>query len=170
MYLRSKDWYKLTQRDLAYGLSQKSGDKSVTNSYHILKPIVEENSNPNSTSSMSLEAQNPKVPEYSMAFNVRLAFMKTNHHGAQLYKDPMNCWVIKVEDHPKVFEAAPWVNYQGELYMGQGGDRYVVKIDPDNVNKWRIATYVAKKEEPLFGDSEALKLLNAIKVCHLPMR
>ena len=60
--------------------------------------------------------------EHSMAFNMRLAYMKTNGHRAQLYKDPMNIWVVKVEDHPLAFEATPWVNCQGDLYMGQGGE------------------------------------------------
>ena len=60
---------------------------------------------------MYIEAHATKVLEYSMAFNMRLAFVKTNGHGAQLYKDPMNRWVVKVEDHSMAFEFAPWVKY-----------------------------------------------------------
>ena len=44
-----------------------------------------------------------------MAFSMRLAFVKTNGHGSQLYKDPMNRWVVKVENHFMAFEAVPWV-------------------------------------------------------------
>ena len=51
------------------------------------------------------------LPDYSMAFNKRLAFVKANGNGAQLYKDPMNRWVVKVEDHLMAFEATPNVNY-----------------------------------------------------------
>ena len=59
------------------------------------------------------------LPEtHSMAFNLRLAFAWTNIHNAQLYKDPMKCWVIKIEKHPTTFDPSPWVNYQGEIYMG----------------------------------------------------
>ena len=77
-----------------------------------------------------------ETQEYSMAFNMRLVFSKTNAHGAQLYKDPLDRWVVKVEDHPMAFEIAPFVNYQGELYMGQNGQRYVVTKEPENVDKW----------------------------------
>ena len=64
---------------------------------------------------MSLEAHTTKVLEYSMAFNMGLTFVKTNSHGAQLYKDPMNRWVLKIKDHLMDFEATAWVNFQGEL-------------------------------------------------------
>ena len=64
-----------------------------------------------STSSMSLGAQSAKVLEYSMASNIRLAFAKKNGHGAQLYKDPMSQWIVKIEEIPTAFEATPWVNY-----------------------------------------------------------
>ena len=67
---------------------------------------------------MSLGAQAPEMSEYSMAFNMRLAFAKANSHGAQLYKDPMSRWVVKIEDVATACEANPWVNYQGDLYMG----------------------------------------------------
>ena len=71
-----------------------------------------------------------------MDFNMRLDFVKMNHHRAQLYKDPMNRWVVKVEDHLMAFEATPWVNYQGDLYMGQSGERYMVESELENVDKW----------------------------------
>ena len=61
---------------------------------------------------------------HSLAFNVRLAFARTNIHDAQLYKDPMNCWVVKIEEHLTAFDPSPWVNYQGEIYMGQEGVCY----------------------------------------------
>ena len=90
MYLRSGNWYKTGQRDLASGSSIKSSEESVTNTYHALEPIIEEEVFLDSTSNMSLGAQYAEVPAYSMAFNIRLAFAKANSHGAQLYKDPMS--------------------------------------------------------------------------------
>ena len=90
MYLRSSHWYKSEQRDQAASSSYKSSEESVINAYHILEPIVEEEAFFDSTSSMSLGAQFAKVPEYLMAFNMRLAFAKANSHKTQLYKDPMN--------------------------------------------------------------------------------
>ena len=111
MYLRSSYWYKSRQGEQAANSSLKSSEESVTDTYHILAPIVEEEAFFDSTSSMSLEAQATEVPEYSMAFNMRLAFAKANSHNAQLYKDPMSQWVVKIEDIPMAFEAAPWINY-----------------------------------------------------------
>ena len=110
MNLRSSNWYKLRQVYQASSSSYKSSEESVTNPCLILEPIVEEDIYSNSTSSMSMDAHVTKILEYSMAFNMRLALVKTNGHGAQLYKDPMNRWVVKVEDHPMAFEAATWVN------------------------------------------------------------
>ena len=55
-----------------------------------------------------------------MAFNVRLAFARTNVHDAHLYKGYMNIRVVKIEVHPMAFDLLPWVNYQGDSYMGQG--------------------------------------------------
>ena len=77
MYSGFGNWYQLSQRDKALGLSQKSSEESVANSHHTLEPIVEENFYLNSTSRMA------KVLEYLMAFNMRLAFVKTNGHKAR---------------------------------------------------------------------------------------
>ena len=46
-----------------------------------------------------------------MAFNVRLAFAQINDQDAQLYQDPMNMWVVKIEEHPTLYDPSPWVNY-----------------------------------------------------------
>ena len=120
MYLRSSNLYKSRQRDQVSDLSQNSNEKSITNTYHLLELIVEEEALLYSTSSMSLDAYATKVPKYSMAFHMRLGFVKVNSHNAQLFKDLMNQWVVKIEDNPVTFEVSPWVNYQGDLYMGQG--------------------------------------------------
>ena len=98
MYLRSGNWYKMGKRDQVTSLSVKSSEKSITNAYHTLEPIVEEEILSDSTSNMSLGAQAPEMPKYSIAFNVRLAFAKANSHGAQLYKDSMSQWMVKIED------------------------------------------------------------------------
>lgn len=91
MYLRSGNKYQSRHRDLASGVSLKSSEESVANSYHALEPIIEEETFSDSTSSMSMEARmSAETQEYSMAFNMRLVFSKTNTHGAQLYKDPFN--------------------------------------------------------------------------------
>ena len=146
MYLRLGNWYKTGQRDQVTSSSIKSSEESITNAYHTLEPIVEEEILSNSTSSMSLGAQAPEMTGYSMALNMRLTFAKANSHGAQLYKDLMSRWVVKIEDVATTFEANPWIHYQGDLYMDQSGERYVVTIDLENVDKWGQPMKVAKKE------------------------
>ena len=76
----------------------------------------------------------------------------------------MNCWVVRVKDTQIAFDAAPWVNYQGDLYMGQSGERYVMVFELENVDKWGVIVKADKVEEPLFVDSVDLKMLNTIKV------
>ena len=47
----------------------------------------------------------------------------------------MSRWVVKIEDILMDFKATPWVNYQGDFYMGQGEERYIVMNDLENVDK-----------------------------------
>ena len=99
-------------------MSINSSEVSISNLYHILEPILEEEYISDTTSSMSLDARSADLPQFSMAFNMRLTFVKTNNHKAQLFQDPMNHWVVCVKDTPTAFDVAPCVNYQGDLYMG----------------------------------------------------
>ena len=103
MYLRSRN-FKGGLRDR---VSINSSEESVSNLYHALTPILEEEYVFDTTSSMSLDAMNVDFLEFSMAFNMRLMYVKTNDHGAQLFQDPMNYWVVRVEDTPTTFDAAP---------------------------------------------------------------
>ena len=99
-------------------MSIKSSEESVSKLYHVLTPILEEEYVSDTTSSMSLDARNVDLLEFSMAFNMMLMFFKTNNHGPHLSQDLMNRWAVHVEDTPTAFDAVSWVNYQGELYMG----------------------------------------------------
>ena len=160
MYLRLGN-FKGGLRDR---VSVNSSEESISNLYHALTPILGEEYVSDTTSSMSLDARNVDLPEFSMAFNMRHMYIKTNDHSAQLFQDPINRWVVHVEDTSTTFDAAPWVNYQGDLYMGQLGERYIVVTEPKNVDKWGVMVKVDKVEEPLFGDFTNMKLLNTIKV------
>ena len=104
---------------------------------------------------------------YSMDFNVRLEFVHTNAHDAQLYKDPMNRWVVKIEEHPTAFDPSPWVNYQGEMYVGQEGACYQVTEEPDNVDKLGQWVIVQKVEEPPYEETHELKLFTSVKVTRI---
>ena len=87
MYLRLGNYYKGGPRDQ---VSIKSSEESVSNSYHILEPILEEEYVSNTMSSMSLDTRNVDLFEFSMAFSMRFMFVKTKNHGAQLFQDLMN--------------------------------------------------------------------------------
>ena len=95
--------------------SQKSSEESVTNVVPILKPIQEEDSFSKSSSSMASETHvSASIRDnHPMLFNVRLVFARTNTQDVQLFKDPINRWVVKIEEHPTAFDPSPWVNYQG---------------------------------------------------------
>ena len=80
----------------------------------------------------------------------------------------MNRWVVKIEEHPMTFDPSPWVNYQGEMYMGQEGVRYQDILEPDKVDKWGQVVTTQKPEEPPYEETPELKLLNALKVIHIP--
>ena len=86
MYLRSGN-FKGGLRDR---VSINSSEESVSNLYHALTPILEEEYISNTTSNMSLNAKNVDLSKFTMAFNIRLTFVKTNNHGAQLFQDLMN--------------------------------------------------------------------------------
>ena len=92
-------------------MSIKSIEESVSSSYHIIESVVEEGIVSFSTSNMSLDAQSNDFLEFSMAFNMRLTFVKTNNHNAQLYQDSMSHWVVKVKGTPIAFDTTPWISY-----------------------------------------------------------
>ena len=118
MYLRLGNLYKSGR--VTNTVSQKSSEQSVTNAVPTLRPIIEEESFFDTSSSMAsknhISASFPDT--HPMLFNVRLVFARTNTSNAQLFKDPMNRWVVKIEEQPTAFDPSPWVNYQGEMYMG----------------------------------------------------
>ena len=65
-------------------ISQKSSEESVTNVILILKPIIEEDSYLDTSSSMASKTHVlASVPDtHRMLFNVRLVFARTNTHDA----------------------------------------------------------------------------------------
>ncbi|MCO5595831.1 hypothetical protein L7F22_049882 [Adiantum nelumboides] len=157
--------YKSGRRASNAGTSQRSSEESVTNARTVLEPIVEDSIESSLTFSMASGTPTTSTDmhgPFSMVFNVRLAFAHINQHGVELYRDPMNRWIVQ-------FDPAPFVNYQGEAYMGQEGDHYVVTNEPENADKWGQQVLVEKLEEPPFGESPKMRVLNALKVTHIPV-
>lgn len=54
-----------------------------------------------------------------LEYDGRICFYSENTHGAKIYRDYLNCNAVKVEDHFSEFDTAPWVNFQGDHYMGR---------------------------------------------------
>ena len=118
---------------------QKLSEESVIRALFILEPIAKKKTYPDTLSSMVVDSHaSIEIFEtiYSMAFNVRLAFACSNIHNAQLYWDPINRWVLELEDQPMAFDPPPWFNFQGDTYLGQEGVRYQVVTNLENVDKW----------------------------------
>ena len=49
-----------------------------------------------------------------------------NKFGAKLYMDLYNYWIVKMEDILSPFEREVWTTYQGDQYIGQKGEHYVL--------------------------------------------
>ena len=142
--------------------SRVSTQGSGTNSHSPLEDIIEETSS-DSQSNSSLEAwrtraemedsydlhtplKNPNVGKdmdsagpsqpfgLGIKYNIRLEFDFTNRWGAEIYHDPMGRYVYKTGEHLTPFEKYPWVNYQGDMYMGDDGARYEVTESPENID------------------------------------
>ena len=66
------------------------------------------------------------TPSYQMELNIKLKYDYTNAWGVEIYHDQMQRQVYKTVDCPTPFEKSPWVNYQGDMYVGEDGARYKV--------------------------------------------
>ena len=79
----------------------------------------------------------------------------------------MNRWVVKIEEHPTAFDPSPWVNYQGEMYVGQEGACYQLTAEPNNMDKLGQLVNVQKIEEPPYEETHELKLFTSVKVTRI---
>ena len=65
-----------------------------------------------------------------LIFKARIKFHMENTYGAKIYKDFMNRYAVKVEDHLTDFDPSPWVNYQEDRYVSKDGSIYLLVNDP----------------------------------------
>ena len=77
-------------------------------------------------------------------YDRKLRFHMENAHGARIYKDFIQRFAVKVEDHPSEVDPTPWVNFQGDRYMGRGGVMYLLIENPKNVD--RLGNVVQREE------------------------
>ena len=64
-------------------------------------------------------------------------------------------------------DPSPWVNYQGEMYVGQEGSCYQVMEEPNNVDKLGQLVTFQKVEELPYEETHELKLFTSIKVTRI---
>ena len=70
----------------------------------------------------------------AMEFNMRLKYEGINAYGAQLFTDPLSRYYVKTSEFVTPLQQMPWVEYQGELCIGEDGARYVMMVEPENVD------------------------------------
>ena len=70
----------------------------------------------------------------AMEFNMRLKYEGINAYGAQLFTDPLSRCYVKTSEFVTPLQQMPWVEYQGELCIGEDGARYVMMAEPENVD------------------------------------
>ncbi|KAI5063470.1 hypothetical protein GOP47_0022017 [Adiantum capillus-veneris] len=68
-------------------------------------------------------------------FNIKLTFVDVNVFGAKISRDPMNRYLVKVEDLPTPTYPSVLVSNMGDHYVYQDGVLYVITSDPQNTDK-----------------------------------
>lgn len=69
-----------------------------------------------------------------LKYNMALTYKTTNEHNAHIYIHPFARYVVKIVDNNTPLNTSPWVNYQVNSYMVRLGDKYLVTLDPWNVD------------------------------------
>ena len=66
-----------------------------------------------------------------------------NAHGAKIFRDCLQRYVVKVEDHPYDIDSAPWVNFKGYRFMGGDGCMYLLTETPEDVDQ--LGNFIPRK-------------------------
>ena len=168
MNLRSGTFYKSGHYSESDNRSKASTLGSTARTPSLSNQVVEQLSEETlSESSMDTNLSNQSLPNVELDYDGRLRFVMENNHGALIYKDFINRHVVKIEDHVAIFDPAPWVNFQGDRYMGRDGAMYVLTKNPDEVDKLglRVQTETRMEEEgPPRVELVGFRLVNSIHV------
>ena len=65
----------------------------------------------------------------SLRFAMFLEFHKQNQWGAKIYLDPMDNFVVRIDDQNEEFKPKPLVNCQGDRYVDTDGTFYLRVVD-----------------------------------------
>lgn len=105
--------------------------------------------------------------DIELDYDGRLRFHMENAHGAKIFRDFLQCYTVKVKDHPSDIDIAPWVNFQGDRYMGGNGCMYLLTETPEDVDQ--LGKFIPRKgklieEGPPMPERPGLRLINSIWV------
>ncbi|MCO5578960.1 hypothetical protein L7F22_032811 [Adiantum nelumboides] len=95
-----------------------------------------------------------KAPDHQLLF---LKFQFENDLGAKIYKDGMERYCVKVEDHRGDMRDLVPVIYSGDRYFDDQGFMYIVVLNPSIVDKWGMT---GTKEKVDVEPEEAPPALN----------
>ena len=113
----------------------QSDSISLTESDRSMDRNGSQDMHPSQTNAGKSATSNPfERRSWGLNFNVKLQFQYANAQGADIYKDPMGRFAVKIPDVLSNRHMNPWVNYQADMYMGEDGARYEVTEYPEHVD------------------------------------
>ena len=121
MHLRSGTYYRSGNHVAVDGRSRASTRESTARTPTWSAPIAEEvayetDSNLSMASTSTADTVNHGV---ELEYNMQILYERENLHAAKIYRDQTDQYMVKVEDHHTAFDPAPWVNFQGDRYIGE---------------------------------------------------
>ena len=142
MHLRSGAFYRSGNQSISNIRSRASTQESAARSqFQATVSIEEVVSNTYSNSSMETRGSlHVNQPDIALDYNTKITYVRDNLCGALVYRDPQNRFLIKIEDQHTDYEATPFVNYQGDRYIGQQGEMYLVVEESRHCRQSRRGT------------------------------
>ena len=136
MNLRSGTYYRSGKQSVADTPSKVSTQESTARTQSQTTHHIEDlESDHLSESSMDTNSSLPSQGKgVELDYNIRLQYHLENKHGAKIYKDFLNRYAVKIEDHASAFDPSPWVNYQEDRYMGKDAVMYLIVDKPGDVD------------------------------------
>lgn len=173
MHLRSGAYYRSGHQIEIEARSLATTQESTERTHSLREPLEEEVvSETDSISTMaSTSTQNTNLG-VELEYDFQIRYEKENLNRAKIYRDQNGQFMVKVEDHHTEFDPAPWVNYQGDRYMGKDGAMYLIIVNPKTVD---FLGNEVPEEDPLTIEGPPVitptgyKLVNSIWTHRVPI-
>ena len=136
MHLRSGAFYRSGNPARRENVSRVSTEESTARTQGA-RPHLSEGTVPDYISDTSMDTTDSYQSQQigvEFDYDVKLYFHMENAHGAKVYKDYGQKFAVKVEDHPSDHDPAPWVNFQGDRFMGRDGTMYLLTENPNDMD------------------------------------